>query len=427
VTNVYERRRSSLRFAAALIATSLVAAAPLPPAWNHWRYSRVITVPPNDAPQLVSVILPRDAYTHVSRGLLDVRVIDDRGDEIPFVIFSHEGTKSTKPLPTLLRENSFAPGLYTQVVLDTGAANLFHNGVQIETPETDFIEWVQVEVSDDARAWRLVEERAPIFRFRKDRREGSQLVSYSDSNARYLRARILNGKSKFLVTGAKVLYKAVDPPERAAVAADMSLDSSAPVHETVWRTDLGSTTLKINQVQFDGAASEFSRSVNLESSKDGKNWQYRSSGEIYRFHQEDIVRERLVVDVSNYEPMRFWRVAIVNGNDAPLPGVRPTLYMTPRHIVFEQQPGRTYRLLYGQEFAKSPSYDLERRLNSKTIDAAEAGQLGEEELNTAWSDPRPWTEKYEIVLWLAIGIAVLLLGYSAIRSLRRSAAQDPAS
>jgi hypothetical protein len=117
----------------------------------------------------------------------------------------------------------------------------------------------------------------------------------------------------------------------------------------------------------------------------------------------------------------------VNGNDAPLPGVKPVLYMTPQHIVFEQQPGRTYRLLYGQEFAKSPSYDLERRLNSKTIDAAEAGQLGEEELNSAWSDPRPWTEKYEVVLWLAIGIAVLLLGYSAIRSLHRSAAQDPAS
>jgi hypothetical protein len=119
---------------------------------------------------------------------------------------------------------------------------------------------------------------------------------------------------------------------------------------------------------------------------------------------------------------RYWRVTVRNGNDAPVPRAMPTLYMTPRHVVFEQQPGRSYRLLYGQSEAKQPQYDLARRVNAKQMEAAVAAGLGPEAINTDWADPRPWTEKYDVVLWLALGIAVVLLGYSALRSLRRSAA-----
>lgn len=410
-----------LQAAAVLIATSFLAAAPLPTAWSHWLYFRAIELPTVVAPQLVSVIVPQDAYAHVQPWLADIRVIDDRGEEVPFVRFTHEGTRTTKSLPTSLLENSFAPGLYTQLVLDTGSAAPFHNGVNIQSPESDFIEWVQVEASDDARAWRIVQERAPIFRFQKESRQGTQLVSYSDNNARYLRVRILDGKQKFFVTGASVVYEAVDPPERAAIVVNAALDSSAPAGKTVWRIDLGTAALNIKEVQFNVAPAEFSRTVEITTSEDGKDWFPFASGEIYRFHQENIVREQLTVDVPNYTDRRYWRVAILNGNDAPLPGVTPALYMTPRHIIFEQQPGRSYRLLYGQALAKAPAYDLERRLDAKMMDAAAPGQLRGEELNSAWSDPRPWTEKYDVVLWLALGIAVLLLGYTAIRSLRRSA------
>jgi Protein of unknown function (DUF3999) len=426
VKNLTKSTQRYQQAAAVLLAISLIAAVPLPTAWAHWRYSRAIELPTVVAPQLVSVVIPQDVYTHVQPWLADIRVIDDRGEEVPFVRFTHEGAKTTKSLPTSLLENSFAPGLYTQLVLDTGSAAPFHNGVNIQTPEADFIEWIQVEASDDARTWRIVQERAPIFRFRKESRQGTQLVSYSDNNARYLRVRILDGRQKFFVTGASVVYEAVDPPERAAIVANAMLDSSAPAGKTVWQIDLGTAALNIKEVRFDVAPAEFSRTVEITTSEDGKDWFPFGSGEIYRFHQENIVREQLTVDVPSYTDRRFWRVAILNGNDAPLPGVTPTLYMTPRHVIFEQLPGRSYRLLYGQELAKTPAYDLERRLDAKMMDAAAPGQLRGEELNSAWSDPRPWTEKYDVVLWLALGIAVLLLGYSAIRSLRRSA-QTPAA
>ncbi len=66
---------------------------------------------------------------------------------------------------------------------------------------------------------------------------------------------------------------------------------------------------------------------------------------------------------------------IVNGNDAPLTGAAPQLYITPQHIVFEQQPGRHYSLIYGQERAEAAQYDFGRRVDAKQMTAAVPGKL----------------------------------------------------
>jgi len=96
------------------------------------------------------------------------------------------------------------------------------------------------------------------------------------------------------------------------------------------------------------------------------------------------------------------------------------LFARPRHVYFEQQPGHSYRMIYGQERAQAPLYDLGQRLDPKEEGSAIAGQVGAEEENSNYSDPRPWTEKNRYFLWIVVGIAVLLLGYSAIQSMRRA-------
>jgi hypothetical protein len=49
------------------------------------------------------------------------------------------------------------------------------------------------------------------------------------------------------------------------------------------------------------------------------------------------------------------------------------------------------------------------------------GKLGPEEVNNGWVDPRPWTETHEIFLWGVLVIAVLVIGCTAIQSMRRAA------
>ncbi|MFZ1972278.1 MAG: DUF3999 family protein [Candidatus Acidiferrales bacterium] len=416
---------------ALLAAFAMLAAAPLPSAWKQWRYSRAIELPTRGAAtgvgQFADVVAPPDLYTHTDTGLADLRVIDDQGTEIPYVIFQRVGSSRSSALPTTLRENSFSAGAFTQLVLDAGAHAPFHNALRIETGVSDFIEWVQVEASDDGHVWRMVEERAPIFRFLKNAHEGTQVVHYSENNAQYLRVRILDGNERFLVTGAQILHETMEPAERVPLKMALVPDAKQPADRSVWDAELGGAVPLVTEVRFEvSAPPEFIRSVNILSSDDGKDWQSLQAAEIYRYRRADTRLEQLAVIVSTSRGRsRYLRVEIMNGNDAPLEATAPKLYITPQHIAFEQQPGRSYRLIYGQERAEGAEYDLVRRVNAARL-VAVAGQLGPEEVNSDWVDPRAWTETHDMFLWVVMLAAVLLIGYAAVRSLRKSAAAPDA-
>jgi hypothetical protein len=405
----------------------MLATAPLPSAWKHWRYSRAIELTPADATRLVSVVAPSDMYVHAQPWLADVRVIDDQGREIPHVSFRREGTSNTTTLPATRRENSFTAGQFTQLVVDLGAPAPFHNALRIDTGAPDFIEWVQVEASDDGHLWRMVQQRAPIFRFRKDNHQGTQVVHYSENNAQYLRVRILDGDKQFPVDSASVLHEVVEPAERIPIGIPLSADANQPVGRSVWIAQVDAAAALVTEVRFDVTApAEFIRTVNMSSSEDGKDWGAFRSAEIYRYRRGDAELEKLSVPLPyGASQSKYLRVEIVNGNDAPLSSAAPQLFSTPQHIIFEQQPGRSYSLIYGQERAEAAQYDLGRRVDAMRMATAVAGQVGPEEVNTDWVDPRAWTETHDIFLWVVLVVAVMLIGYAAVRSLRRSVATTP--
>ena len=140
------RRYFSLALLCAFAAAALFAAN-LPEAWRSWRYSRPMTLrSPGDPARLP---LPAEVFAHSEGRLADLRVLDDLGNEVPFLLGGETAGTTFRILPATLRENSFVPGQFTQLVVDTGETVKFHNTVRIETPETDFINWVEVAASDD--------------------------------------------------------------------------------------------------------------------------------------------------------------------------------------------------------------------------------------------------------------------------------------
>jgi hypothetical protein len=416
-------RQMGRTIAAALCALATLAAAPLPLAWQHWRYSREIELPATEETRLVNLVLPQDVYSHAETSLADVRVIDDTGAETPYAQRTREGFVQFIPYPTRIVENSFSPGNFTQLVLDLGETPGFHDSVEIGEGEDEFMEWVEVDASDDAQLWRIVQERAPIFRFRREGREGLQRVQFSENNARYLRVRILDGTKQFPVRSATVALKSGTLPERVALGIKLIPTKPDQPHGTAWSADLGATGVPIREVRFDAGPGEFVREVTIQTSRDDSLWSPIARGEIFRFTQNGNECEQLSVPVM--QPLRYLRVEVENGNDAPLEGVTPKLYVSPRRLIFEQKPVRSYRLIYGESEAKPPRYDLSRRVSERQMDDAVAAQAGPEEINSNWSDPQPWTESHEYVVWFGVTVAILLLAYTAIHALRRTASPQP--
>jgi hypothetical protein len=79
---------------------------------------------------------------------------------------------------------------------------------------------------------------------------------------------------------------------------------------------------------------------------------------------------------------------------------------------------RSYRLIYGNFRATSPQYDLARTLHIEANEVMAHLELGAEEATSNYADPRPFTERHPNLLWIALGVAIVLLGYAALRALR---------
>ena len=408
----------SVAAALLVLATAVTGiATDLPDPWRAWRYSRQIGISSGSGP--VKVSIPLDTYARLENGLADMRVVDDLGSEIPFILYDENIRTPMEARPAAIRENSFVPGKYTQLAVDLGARTAFHNALEVQTTETDFIDWVEVAASDDATTWRIVKDRAPISGFRKENIPGSRLVHYSDNNARFLRVRILETAHPFPVSSVKVLFsREFREPIRAILPSRFTPDSSAPSTASRWVTDLGAGSFPVSGVAIDTTQPEFLRIVHMQTSDNGKDWQDYWSGQIYRYKQADKLAESLRVYSEESCQHRFWRIEVVNGSDSPLAGAIPALLIIPRFVLFFPQTGRSYRLIYGNIRAQSPTYDLARTFDYRTAPGAPVRTIGAEESTSNYLDARPFSERHPHLLWLALGIAAVVLAYAALRALR---------
>lgn len=399
---------------------ALAAAAQPAGDWADWPWLRPIVLQPADAPRLVSVPLPPPVYRHARPGLADLRVVDEAGREVPFLLHTPRGVHRQEWRAVRLLEASFLPGQFTQSVFDTGAPVEPHNSIELAIAETDFFTWVEVAASNDAVTWRILSERLPLYRFTAEGHRGSQVLNYAPSNSRYLRLRLLKGDAALTVTGARASQEIIEEPERVALEAHLTTPDDFPERHTGWRADFGAGAPPVSEAIFTAAEAEFHRPVRITASDNGESWRQIGSGEIYRLRRPAGVTENLRVAFSETQA-RYIRVEVLNRNDPPLASLAVEFRGVPRRVVFRQEPGRSYRLLYGYEKAPQPEYELARLVTAQEIAAAAPGALADEVPMPGHPrppPPKPWTERHPVVLWSALGLAVVVLIWLATRSMR---------
>jgi hypothetical protein len=417
----------AVTFAGALLLAARLsgqAEFPLSEAWRHWRYSAPVE-PPAGHSGLVAVVVTPAVTAHAQPHWADLRVADDTGREIPFVLHSVQDRRSVEPRAARLLEVSFLPGESTQGIVDLGENPPEHNSLEVQINRTDYFLWVEVAISSNARSWRILNERSPVYRFSASGLDGNQTIRYFPSRSRYLRIRLLEGKEKLPLDGVRVAQEVRREAERTPLETPLQPDPAAPVAESWWLADLGSARLPLSEVRFTVEQAEFHRAVRVRTSDDGKIWRTAGHGDIYRISpragslqlQGEDGRERLRIRLPETQA-RFWRVEVLNRNDPPLVGARLQLLGTPRRMIFRVEAGRSYRLLMGHPRATDAQYEMARLTPEKELEAAVAASLGAIAVNPAWADPAPWTERHSYLLWIALLAAAAIIGLLALRALR---------
>jgi hypothetical protein len=421
-------RRATSAFLLTSAFACLTLSADLPGKWRSWRYSRVVQGPPLQEIGPAQLALPWEIYAHCRPGCQDARIVTSGGEEVPYVMEARHASRNVDARTAKLIENSFVSNHYTQVIGDLGEGTLNYDRVKVETDRADFVVWAEVALSDDARTWRIVEARAPIARFRSREVDGTQTIPFQGLSSRYVRVRIGDPSGKFPVSGLSVLREeAVKIRVKEIPAAFVEQKSSDP-EESVWQATLASLNQPISQLELRTDSPEFYRAVRVSTSSDGREWSYWGSGVIYRYKQGDRTRELLRVEFPENSGSQFVRAEVINGNDRPLVNLNFTLAAVPRTLLFKEAAGQEYRLLYGNEKAGTAQYDLAHYLDfgpSKPI--YRVLSLGLEEETANFRDPRPFTERYPAILWSALGLAIVLIGLTALRTLRASGNPAPRS
>jgi hypothetical protein len=404
--------------AALLVALAAQGSDPaLPSAWRHWPYSAAIALPALGSPRLVRVLVPDHVSRRAQAGWSDLRVIDDSGREVPYVLHARLGRRSREDRAARLMDLTHKPGEDTRATLDLGPGSPVHNRIEIRTAAPEFFARVAIDVSAGGKDWRVLREDAPIYRFEASGLRGNQAVGYTDNSSRYVRLRITDGTGRFPLDAVVVRYEVAEEAELVPVELPVRPDPAALAGETWWLAEGGGQPVAALEIAAEQET--FHRPVRIRASDDGATWRVVTSGAVYRMGR-GRERDQLRVELGETRA-RLLRVEVVNRSDPPLAGARLGFYATPRRVVFRAAPGRGYRLAYGNPRAAAPDYELARVTVAGDLAAAAPAELGPEAANAGYVDPAPWTERHPAVLWAALIVAVAVVGALAIRALRSAA------
>jgi hypothetical protein len=336
---------------ATLAACVSACAAPLPTAWLHEQHFEV------PSPGLVKLSLPAETLDAARTGLEDLRLYDDDGNEIPYLL--------ERPRPTGAKDQrvkSFQVSLEpaaTVISIETGIeppADM----VLLDTAEPLFIKSVKVEASEDGNRWQVLKQGQPIFR-----QPGgvSQLeIPLPAGSWNWLRLSLDDTRSPPIpVIGARVRRRAAEPPPVEQVSAQISERHENP-GETRITVDLGAANLDLSTLELATDEPLFTRRITLavaQMTPEGIREQTLAEAVVYRMAiPGQTPSSNLVVSVEKQVPARELVLLIHNQDSPPLPVRGLKVERRPVYMVFLGRSGAQHHLLTGNPLCEAPRYDL---------------------------------------------------------------------
>lgn len=403
---------------------------------ENWQYYRNVV---GSEEGMVKVRLPNN-ISWSSDNLNDLRVVDDKGVETPYVV-----TEDIRP--AVVAENAgiinsvTANDGSTKFVVDTNKAGVIKTSLDFVISKPDFRRQVSVYSSDvplaleDSR-WSLVTRDGYIFSFTDPAtgsKQGKSVVSFSPNTARYFKVVISSGQEGAVVANAVRLAGGVSlslPSYSEGYNANISDNPAKKLTEIV--VDLGKENIFSNSITLSSKDTNYNRRVVVEASNGStteSGWRYVGQSSI------SSIKTSLFSGVSNivnYPTVRarYIKLSVVN-DDNPAISIDNRIFVGgPLYeIVFEAKPLRYYKLYYGNPSAQKPRYDISSFASYIETAKLPTLALGEENTNGAYVPPKgevvPFTEANKWLLNILLVVVVLCIGVGVAMYLRKYMKNNP--
>jgi len=348
-------RRSDLVFRPVcgflLLVGVAAGAANLPADWQRAQKFELAV------PGLVKLSLPAETLDAARAALEDLRLYDDSGNELPYLIErpspASKVTQSAKSFSVALNSHT------TVIKLETGMTQPL-DGVTLETPATSFIKAVQIEGSTDGRRWETLTQGQPVFR---QPNGASQLrIAFPAGTWRSLRLTVDDQRSQPIpFTGARVHAAAAEITPGEAFAVTIAERYENP-GETRLTLNLGAANLDLAALHLETTEPLFTRQVTLavpQVSEDSIREQTIGQGTVYRVAIEgQTAVANLSLPVETRVRSRELLILIRNQDSPPLTVTAVRAERRPVYLAFFARTNSVHHLLTGNSRCAAPRYDL---------------------------------------------------------------------
>lgn len=329
---------------------SLKAAA-LPDGWRREQSFNL------SAAGLTKLSLPVETLDAARPALEDLRLFDDAGNEVPFVI--ERPVPSTKLVRTVKAFQVSMQPRSTVITIETGLTQPLDT-LTLETPASDFLKPVRVEASADGTAWRTLAQGLPVFRLPNG---ASRLrLDFASGSWAWLRLTVDDQRSSPVpFTGARVQATVTEAAPVEWASASISESHQNP-GETRLALNLGAANLNVAGVQIVTEEPLFSRHITLavpQITEAEIREQWVGQGVVYRVAVEgQAAAENLAVPLEQVVRSRDLLLFIRNDDSPPLPVTAVRIERRPVYLVFLAKQAGAFHLLTGNERCAAPKYDL---------------------------------------------------------------------
>ncbi len=369
---------------------------------NQFRFVRHVEGAVPTRTEAVAAPLDEALHRFAADGYVDVRVLDDRGMEVPCAIekvLSNETRRVRRPIAARATALQELPGnrIEAEFVLEDAAARA--DGFTVETPLRDFIRSVTVRGRRDGAPWQTLVQGGDIYdysRYLDVRRTdvvlpaGSgpqfsvelgnateariqpyiQLVSQQGGRDAGAEVRAQEFRTTPFRMDRLAFWRNETVVERAReVSREWALPApsvmeNGPEKSTEFTVETG--RMPLNRLVLTSRSKNYSRvaRVQVPVVEHGvSRWRDLAEARVMDVELPGFAKTELALCFPETRVEKL-RVTVVNGDNPPLAEVKLCGFGPVHQVVWLAEPGRSYRLLYGGANLEAPVYDLAAVLTS---------------------------------------------------------------
>lgn len=402
-------------------AVALVLISFLSPAFyafanslDQWKYHKEVRF--ENKEDVKAIFLDKEIYRHAREDLGDLRLINEKGEFIPYYIYNRflSGTKEeyteyiAKGILSFAKDKDYFNDFELSPVKNN--VDIIGNKLRFDISSRNFFKEIRIYGSYDNKSWEAV--KSDII-YRVNGVEKIEVVLGNNYKYSYYRVQSVNDVSGIAINKLILIYDYnEDIYDEYRGATDIGYNVSLNKDRKETEVNIHNIDrLKISNIRI-MTKDNFNRSYVLYASNEqGERLQRIGQGEIYQLDLNQFKAEKKNIPLDylkgNFQAHEYLQIVINDRDDYPIKidNIEITYYID--KVVFRTNQGGKVYIIFGNKDAERPHYDISKNIDQIERVVQETTTLSG--LVKRVEDEKAPEKRFEIV-WLLNASVVVICG-----------------